>query len=126
MWKGTYQHTCALQVDKHIQWPYGHQLDILQTLANNCEGQPFEKDCQLRHRAAAWRQKLFAEMVKQAHPVPKRCVLCQGRCSAHKPSASKDGPKTKVFVGSCLHLYHKTCLQKRGSTAMCPIDNIEL
>lgn len=109
----------SLQYDVCTGAPY-HKLDMLQSLANNCELQPFEADSRLRHKAAEYRRALFVEMANQGHPVPKRCVACRENCKAHKPSASKDAPKTKVIVLGCLDLIHKSCAQKLGGEAPCP------
>ena len=96
------------------------KLAILLSLANNCERQSFTKDTQVRHRAAAYRQQLFSEMAHQGRPVPKRCAVCQGKCNAHKASATHDKPKNKVEVLTCMHLAHESCLQKLNDMDECP------
>ena len=110
---------CVVQYDGCADEPL-HRLAILTSLANNCERQSFTKDTQVRHRAAAYRQQLFSEMARQGRPAPKRCVVCQGKCNAHKASATHDKPKNKVEVLTCLHLAHESCLQKLSYMDLCP------
>ena len=113
-------HLHLVQFDNCTGPPY-HKLDILTALANNHECQDFERGSQIRHQAAAYRRDLFAEMMRQGHPLQKRCVLCNENCNPHKPSPIKDGPKARLSIRGCLCLFHTSCLaQLEAKGKGCP------
>ena len=113
-----------MQIDNCTGPPY-HKLDIMVALANNQEQQPFGEDSQIRHKAAAYRRELFAEMVRQGHPLQKRCTSCKEACSPHKASPMKDGPKTRLTIRKCLCLFHTSCLASLEAAGKgCPVCSV--